>query len=135
MDATPVTNAAFERFVKETGYVTIAERELNPADYPGVPPDKLVPGSAVFTPTGHPVAARRSACGGGATCQGANWKRPDGRGQPAQAAARITRRSTSRMTMRRRTPSGRESVCRPRRSSSSPRAEGSTATGTRGATS
>src|SRR5207244_11941415 len=55
MDRAPVTNAAFERFVKATGYVTVAERPLDPRDYPGVLRDKLVPGSAVFIPTSVPV--------------------------------------------------------------------------------
>ncbi len=50
MDQTPVTNAQFERFVKATGYVTIAERQPDPKDYPGAPLEMLVPGSAVFTP-------------------------------------------------------------------------------------
>ena len=34
MDEHPVTNAEFRRFVKETGYITVAERPLDPADYP-----------------------------------------------------------------------------------------------------
>ncbi len=55
MDLTPVTNREFERFVRATKYVTVAERPLDPKDYPGVPRDKLKPGSAVFTPTGAPV--------------------------------------------------------------------------------
>src|ERR1700756_5134545 len=46
MDQTPVTNAQFERFVKATTYVTVAERPLDPKDFPGVPREKLVPGSA-----------------------------------------------------------------------------------------
>ena len=50
MDEHEVTNAQFAAFVKATGYLTVAERKLNPADFPGVPLDKLVPGSAVFTP-------------------------------------------------------------------------------------
>ena len=58
MDATEVTNAQFAAFVKATGYVTIAERPPDPADFPGAPPEVLVPGSAVFTP---PVDAVRSA--------------------------------------------------------------------------
>ena len=49
MDEHEVTNAQFEAFVKATNYVTIAERPLNPADYPGVPVENLVPGSAVFS--------------------------------------------------------------------------------------
>ena len=56
MDATPVTNANFEGFVKATHYVTVAERKPDPRDFPGAPPDKLVPGSIVFTPPAHPVS-------------------------------------------------------------------------------
>ncbi|MEP6755428.1 MAG: SUMF1/EgtB/PvdO family nonheme iron enzyme, partial [Chthonomonadales bacterium] len=52
MDATPVTNAEYAKFVKATGYVTVSERKLNPKDFPGVPKDKLVPGSLVFHQTG-----------------------------------------------------------------------------------
>lgn len=48
MDRTPVTNAEFARFVKATGYVTVAERKPDPKDFPGVPADKLMPGSLVF---------------------------------------------------------------------------------------
>ncbi|MES2238805.1 MAG: formylglycine-generating enzyme family protein [Bacteroidota bacterium] len=50
IDEHEVTNAQFAAFVTATNYVTIAERPLDPADYPGVPLDKLVPGSAVFVP-------------------------------------------------------------------------------------
>ena len=38
MDRTEVTNDQFERFVRETGYVTVAERKPDPKDYPGAPP-------------------------------------------------------------------------------------------------
>ena len=48
MDETEVTNAQFAAFVKATNYVTVAERPLDPKDYPGVPLENLVPGSAVF---------------------------------------------------------------------------------------
>lgn len=48
MDATPVTNAEFARFVASTGYVTIAERTPDPALYPGADPAMLQPGSLVF---------------------------------------------------------------------------------------
>jgi sulfatase modifying factor 1 len=56
MDEHEVTNAQFTAFVKATGYITVAERKLNPADFPGVPLDKLIPGSAVFTPPAKPVS-------------------------------------------------------------------------------
>ncbi|WP_422745343.1 formylglycine-generating enzyme family protein [Mycobacterium sp. WMMD1722] len=50
-----VTNAQFAEFVAATGYVTIAERPLDPADYPGAPPQNLQPGSMVFRRTAGPV--------------------------------------------------------------------------------
>ena len=34
IDAAPVINEDYARFVDETGYVTVAERDLNPDDYP-----------------------------------------------------------------------------------------------------
>jgi len=50
IDEHEVTNAQFARFVEATGYITVAERALDPKDFPGVSRDLLVPGSAVFTP-------------------------------------------------------------------------------------
>ena len=41
MDQTEVTNAQFERFVKATGYITIAERKPRPEDLPGGSSRKL----------------------------------------------------------------------------------------------
>ncbi len=58
LDAHPVTNAEFAEFVEATGYVTIAERELDPADFPGADPVDLVPGALVFTATAGPVDLR-----------------------------------------------------------------------------
>jgi len=55
MDATDVTNEQFAQFVHATGYVTVAERTPNQADFPGVAPENLVAGSSVFTPTPGPV--------------------------------------------------------------------------------
>ena len=55
LDAAPVTNQQFGEFVADSGYVTVAERELNAADYPGVDPAGLQPGSLVFTPTAGPA--------------------------------------------------------------------------------
>ncbi|MGH1527178.1 formylglycine-generating enzyme family protein [Leifsonia sp. L25] len=58
IDRYAVTNADFARFVDATGYVTVAERPMDPADYPGVAPQDLVPGSLVFTATAGPVDLR-----------------------------------------------------------------------------
>lgn len=55
IDEHPVTNADYLRFVTATGYVTVAERPLDPADFPGADPRTLVPGGLVFTPTAGPV--------------------------------------------------------------------------------
>lgn len=56
VDEHEVTNAEFEKFVQATNYITIAERKLDPKDYPGVPAESLVPGSGVFSPPGQQVA-------------------------------------------------------------------------------
>jgi formylglycine-generating enzyme len=77
MDRAPVTNAEFQRFVAATGYVTVSERPLNPKDYPGVPREKLVPGSAVFTPTSTPVPLDNPLQWWRYT-PGANWSHPAG---------------------------------------------------------
>ena len=50
-----VTNADFAEFVEDTGHVSVAEKELDPADFPGADPELLVPGSQVFTQTTGPV--------------------------------------------------------------------------------
>ncbi len=77
MDEHEVTNAEFEKFVKATGYITIAERPLDPNDFPGVPAEKLVPGSAVFTPTAHKVSLQ-NAYQWWVYLPGANWRHPTG---------------------------------------------------------
>ncbi len=53
--ATPVTNADYAEFADKTGYVTVAERPLDPSLYPGASAKDLVPGSLVFIPTDGPV--------------------------------------------------------------------------------
>ncbi len=51
----PVTNAQFAAFVADTGYVTVAERPLDPALYPGVAAEDLLPGALIFRQTPGPV--------------------------------------------------------------------------------
>ena len=51
----PVTNAQFSDFVADTGYLTVAERPLEPALFPDLAPDELEPGALVFAPTAGPV--------------------------------------------------------------------------------
>lgn len=58
MDRGPVTVSEFRRFVEATGYLTVAERPLDPADFPGAEPALLVPGSLVFRKTDGPVDLR-----------------------------------------------------------------------------
>ncbi|WP_286189882.1 formylglycine-generating enzyme family protein [Labrenzia sp. R4_2] len=53
---TEVTNAEFAAFVEATGYVTTAEKDLDPADYPDLPPDLLKAGSMVFAQPKEAVA-------------------------------------------------------------------------------
>jgi sulfatase modifying factor 1 len=56
MDAHPVTAAQFRRFVRETGYVAVAERPLDADQYPDADPDLLVPGSLVVRKPAGPVS-------------------------------------------------------------------------------
>jgi formylglycine-generating enzyme len=58
MDTHEVTNEQFAKFVDETGYITLAERPPNAADFPDAPPENLVPGSLLFSRTDRPVDLR-----------------------------------------------------------------------------
>ena len=55
MDRTPVTNNAFEEFVRKTGHATFAEIAPDAADYPGAKPEMLKPGALVFIKPPHRV--------------------------------------------------------------------------------
>ena len=79
MDEHPVTNAEFARFVEATGYVTVAERSPDPAEYPRVDPSLLVPGSLVFRSPSHRVSLGDQHLWW-AYVPGASWKYPEGRG-------------------------------------------------------
>jgi formylglycine-generating enzyme required for sulfatase activity len=79
IDQYQVTNAQFRRFVKETGYVTVAERVPEAEMYHGADPAMLVPGSVVFDqPPGRvPVDNHYNWW---AWKPGACWKHPEGPG-------------------------------------------------------
>ena len=74
IDTHEVTNGQFAEFVADTGYVTVAERQPNPADWPGVPVESLVPGSTLFTSPDSSSAGSNwwSYVGG------VNWRHPKG---------------------------------------------------------
>src|SRR5580700_3741495 len=79
MDKTDVTNAEFAKFVKATGYVTIAERKPRAEDFPEAPPEKLVAGSVVFKAPDHPVPLDNHLQWW-TYVPGANWRHPNGPG-------------------------------------------------------
>ncbi len=77
MDKTEVTNEQFEKFVKATGYVTVAERTPKAEDYPGAPPENLVAGSVVFSPPDHAVPLN-DHFQWWSYVKGADWRHPLG---------------------------------------------------------
>jgi formylglycine-generating enzyme len=77
IDRFEVTNARFAAFVATTGYVTVAERPLDPGQFPGAPPENLVPGSLVFTATRGPVDLRHLNQWW-TWLPGASWRHPEG---------------------------------------------------------
>jgi formylglycine-generating enzyme len=77
MDRFTVTNAEFERFVAETGYVTLAEKPANAADYPGALPELLVPSSTIFKKPTRQVDMR-DHYNWWVYVAGANWRHPRG---------------------------------------------------------
>ncbi len=77
MDRHLVTNRDFRRFVDQTGYLTVAERPLDPSQYPDADPSLLVPGSLVFQKTRGPVPLEDYRAWW-AYVPGANWRHPQG---------------------------------------------------------
>ncbi len=75
----PVTNAQFAEFVDATGYLTVAERPLDPALYPGVAEEDLLPGALIFTGTAGPVDLSDWRQWWD-WAPGANWRQPFGAG-------------------------------------------------------
>tara|TARA_R110002049_G_scaffold135233_2_gene294755 strand:+ start:1594 stop:2715 length:1122 start_codon:yes stop_codon:yes gene_type:complete len=86
MDITEVTNAAFSKFVDETGYITIAEREIDweemkkqlPEGTPKPHDSILQPGSLLFKKTKSPVPNLYDFSQWWQWSIGTNWKHPNG---------------------------------------------------------
>lgn len=76
MDATEVTVGQFAHFVKQTGYVTVAERKFDETRYPDAAPQFRYPGSAVFVPMD--VDTRPNRGEWWRYVVGANWRQPEG---------------------------------------------------------
>lgn len=87
MDETEVTNAQFEAFVKATGYITIAERDIDwdemlkqlPPNTPRPADSVLRAGSMVFKQTDSPVSLEDYSQWW-EWMIGANWRQPEGPG-------------------------------------------------------
>jgi formylglycine-generating enzyme required for sulfatase activity len=77
MDRTTVTNDQFARFVRETGYVTVAEKKPDARQFPDVPSEKLAPFSSVFTPPDCPCRLD-DHLQWWKPVQGADWRHPEG---------------------------------------------------------
>lgn len=78
IDRTEVTNADFARFVAATGYVTLAERPLDPATYPGLSGEDLKPSGIVFVGADQPAGSDPGQWW--RVVQGADWRHPAGPG-------------------------------------------------------
>jgi formylglycine-generating enzyme required for sulfatase activity len=86
MDITEVTNAEFKKFVDETGYITIAEREVDweemkkqlPEGTPRPHDSILKPGSLTFKKTKESVPNLYDFSQWWQWTRGANWKHPQG---------------------------------------------------------
>src|SRR5277367_383002 len=77
IDRHAVTNADFQRFVEETGHVTLAERPANPEDYPGAKPELLAPSSVMFKKADGPVDLSNHY-NWWTYVPGADWRHPRG---------------------------------------------------------
>jgi len=86
IDAMPVTNAQFAEFVRQTHYVSVAERPPNAALYPGMLAELAHPGSLVFAGPDQPTKFN-DATAWWSYCLGANWRSPLGPGTDIERLA------------------------------------------------
>lgn len=77
MDETEVTNEEFEKFVKATGYVTVAEQKPTKEEFPTASEEDLITGSVVFTPTSSAVNLNNFLQWWRYE-PGADWRHPEG---------------------------------------------------------
>jgi formylglycine-generating enzyme required for sulfatase activity len=87
IDPHAVTVTEFMRFVKATGYATVAERVPDPATYPDTDPALLVAGSLVFIRPPGPVDLDDQSAWW-AYLPGADWQHPEGPGSNLDGRAR-----------------------------------------------
>jgi len=84
IDPHEVSNAQFAEFVAATGYVTTAEKPVDPAEFgvpaAQIPPEMLAPGSAVFVAPDRPSTRYADWW---RYVPGASWRLPEGPGGPA----------------------------------------------------
>src|SRR5262249_38848508 len=126
IDRHEVTNAQFREFVTATGYVTLAERGLDPATHPGMPKELLAPGAMVFVPP-------TNVASGGRIMQWwqYTWRARIGGHRPVREVRLLARTiiPSSKSPTKMRSPMrvGVAASCRPRRNGSSPRAAAATA--------
>ncbi len=77
MDKNVVSNEEFAKFVAATGYKTVAERAPTKEEFPTAPPENLVAGAVVFTPTSQPVMLN-DHYQWWRYVHGADWRHPTG---------------------------------------------------------
>ena len=77
IDRTEVSNEAFAAFVAATGYVTQAERAVDAARHPGLPPAMRMPGAVVFVMP-NAVQGQGDLTQWWRYTAGANWRHPGG---------------------------------------------------------
>ncbi|KFF06202.1 formylglycine-generating enzyme family protein [Flavobacterium reichenbachii] len=77
MDKTEVTNEEYAKFVKATGYVTVAEQKPTKEEFPIANEEDLITGSVIFTPT--PTAVNlNNFLQWWSYVGGTDWKHPEG---------------------------------------------------------
>ena len=86
VDEQPVTNAAFARFVRDTGHITVAERAPLASEFKEADLALLVAGSQVFTPTRVPVPLDEWTRWW-RWQPGASWRHPQGPGSSVDGRA------------------------------------------------